>query len=108
MPPSAAVVVEHAGEVTVWTGPPTGGIEGRTGESQGPGIAAIGGSVEFVGAGGETAALLIHAGDIDRAVPRVPYDLDIADEWGGRGQRALVGPSQSIVGRVADPEAASI
>ena len=95
MPPVSGVGV-HGGEEARSAAP--GAREGGTGVGVGPGVAAVGGAIDFVGPVGEAATHFVHAGDVDVARDRVAGDLDVADE----GWVATVArwPSSSVVSGV--------
>src|SRR5205807_4271767 len=81
--------------------------EGGAGVRVCPGVAAISGPEEEIGSGGEAPASFVHAGDVHVARGQVAGNLDVADEWGASGQLACVGPSETVVSRVADEEGAA-
>src|SRR6266480_1909918 len=78
-PVGGAIV--HAGEVARISAVRT--LEGRPCVSVGPGVTAIGGSVDEVVAGEVTVAtILVHGGDVHVAGNLVGSDLNVADETG--------------------------
>src|SRR5436190_13808975 len=104
VPPVGTAIRKHAGEVAR-SGDARPG-KARAGVGVGPGVAAVGGSVDEVHVGvGEATAAFVHAGDVDVACGQVTGDLDVADEGSAGGDLSLVGPSRSVVSGVADEEA---
>src|SRR5438067_2512626 len=102
--PEATAIGKHAGEVADSDDARPG--KAGAGVGVGPGVAAVGGSVDEVHVGvGETTAAFVHAGEVDVACGLVTGDLHVADEGSASSDLSLVGPGRSVVGGVADEEA---
>ena len=69
----------------------------------GPGVAAVGGTVDLVGPVGEAATHFVHAGDVHVARDLVAGDLDVADK--GSAELSLVGPGETVVSGETDKDA---
>src|SRR6266487_2206703 len=83
-------VIVHAGEVARISAVRT--LEGRPCVSVGPGVTAVGGSVDEVVAGEvAVATILVHGGDVHVAGNLVGSDLNVADETGVDRYRAVPG-----------------
>src|SRR5438105_15191035 len=87
--PVATRVGKHAGEVRVGTCGNAWSWKCGTGEGVGPSVATVGGAIDLVSPGCETAAFFVHASNVHVARNQVAGDLDVADEWAGGGQLSL-------------------
>src|SRR5215208_5645 len=93
----------HRGEEARSAAP--GAIEGRPCVGVGPGVAAVSGTVDFVGSGGKAATHLIHACDVHVAGNLVASDLDVADEVGGDRYRSM--PGTSVITGIGDAQSSA-
>ena len=92
-------IVVHVGKVANTATP--GAAEARAGVGVGPGIAAIGGSVDEVIAGvRKAAAAFVHASDVHGAGGIVAGDLDVADKLVTGMNLSRVSPSKTVCGGV--------
>src|SRR6266540_2774924 len=105
VPPVSGVAV-HSTEVTRIS--TASADEAGAGVGVGPAIAAVGGAVDLVISIGSTAgstataAIFVHAGEVYIARDQVTRDLHIPNERSGN--LLLIGPSVTIVSRIANEE----
>ena len=101
MSPVGGIAV-HRGEVT--RSATARAIKGGACVCVDPGVTAIGGPEHQIVTGGEAAAILVHAGDVNIPRGEVAGDLDVADE--GRAGRDLsrIGPGHTVVSGIAKKE----
>src|SRR5438105_5239708 len=105
VPPVATAIGIHADEVGVAAAIKAAGrCEGGAGIGVSPGVTAVGGPEEEVGAGAEAAAPFVHASDVHVPCDQVTGDLDVADEGAAASDLSLVGPSQTVVSGEPDEE----
>ena len=101
MSPVGGIAV-HRGEVT--RSATARAIEGGACVCVDPGVTAIGGPEHQVVTGGEAAAILVHAGDVNIPRGQVAGDLDVADEGCASRDLSRIGPGETVVSGIAEKE----